>query len=56
VVSWGNKPWVTEQASSGSPLLTIQFANRLSSYRAIPIMPGRLSRVALRRGMNAMAP
>jgi hypothetical protein len=56
VVSWGNKSWVTEQAPSGNPLLTIHFANRLSSYRAVPIMPGRLSRVALRRGMNAMAP
>jgi hypothetical protein len=56
VVSWGNKSWVTEQAPSGSPLLTIHFANRLSSYRAVPIMPGRLSRVGLRRGMNAMAP
>ena len=55
VVSWGNTSWVTELTPTGSPVLTIEFADHLASYRAVPILPGQLSRAALRRGMDAMS-
>jgi Arylsulfotransferase (ASST) len=54
VVSWGDTPWITEQAASGQPVLTIGFVGRYASYRAIPVLPGRLSRSALSRGMDAI--
>jgi outer membrane protein assembly factor BamB len=55
VVSWGNTPWVTEQTWRGEPVLTIEFRGKdLASYRATPVMPGRLTRDRLSRGMRAM--
>jgi hypothetical protein len=33
----------------------LKFGGGRSSYRAEPVLPGKLSRVALRRGMDAMA-
>ena len=56
VISWSETPWVTEQTASGRPVLTLEFAPGISSYRAEPILPGRVSLEALRRGMDAMAP
>ena len=55
VVSWGNIPYVTEQTATGRPVLTIRFADPLFSYRAFPVLGHRLSRAALRAGMDAMA-
>ena len=55
VVSWGNTPWVTEQTWRGDPVLTIEFRGRdLASYRAVPVLPGRLTRDRLARAMRAM--
>jgi hypothetical protein len=54
VVSWGNTRWITELTPSGDPVLTLALADGLASYRAVPIAPGRLSREALRRAMDAM--
>ena len=55
IVAWGHTPYVTEQTESGRPVLTIKFAEPLMmSYRAEPILPGRLTRSVLRRGMDAM--
>jgi hypothetical protein len=55
VVSWGHTPWVTEQTSSGHLVLAIRFQDKVASYRAEPVLPGRLERSTLRRGMDAMA-
>jgi hypothetical protein len=54
VVSWGNQPYVGELTASGTPVLTIHFGGGFFSYRAEPVLAGRLSRTALRRGMDAM--
>jgi hypothetical protein len=56
VISWGNTHWVTELTPAGRPVLTIQFTGDLATYRAVPILPGQLSRAGLRRAMDAMAP
>jgi arylsulfotransferase ASST len=55
VVSWGNTPWVTELTPSGEPVLAIGFAGDVASYRAVPILQGRLTRAGIRRAMDAMA-
>jgi hypothetical protein len=56
VVSWGRTPWVTEQTRTGKRVLTLEFPDdRMRNYRAVPVLPGRLSRSDLRRGMDAMA-
>jgi hypothetical protein len=56
VVSWGNTRWFTEQTQSGDAVLAVEWAADVRSYRAIPVLPGQLSRGALNRAMNAMAP
>jgi hypothetical protein len=56
VVAWGHTPWVTEQSDTGGRVLTIEFdRDDEMSYRAEPVLPGRIERSALRRGMDAMA-
>jgi hypothetical protein len=56
VVAWGHTPWVTEQTGTGQRVLTIEFSNDAEmTYRAEPVLPDRLSRQPLRRGMDAMA-
>lgn len=56
VIGWGHRPWITEQRSDGTPVLELHFQDKgFSSYRAVPVMRGELSRAALRRGMDAMA-
>jgi Arylsulfotransferase (ASST) len=54
VVSWGDTPWVTELSPEGRRVLSIRFLGRYASYRAIPVLPGRLSRSDLSRGMDAI--
>ncbi|MEA2368106.1 MAG: hypothetical protein QOH38_824 [Thermoleophilaceae bacterium] len=57
VIGWGHIPWVTEQRPDGTPVFELHFADpEWSSYRAVPVLRGELSRGALRRGMDAMAP
>jgi arylsulfotransferase ASST len=55
VVSWGNNSYVGELTGSGRPVLTLKFGGGRVSYRVDPVLAGRLSRAALRRGMDAMA-
>jgi hypothetical protein len=55
VISWGNTPWVTEQTWRGDPVLSIEFRGKeLASYRAVPAMPGQLTRDRLSEAMRAM--
>jgi hypothetical protein len=54
-VSWGNNAYAGELSARGEHVLTLRFAGGRHSYRIDPVLPGRLSRSALRRGMDAMA-
>jgi hypothetical protein len=54
-VAWGASPVVTEQTESGEIVRDLTFADGLSSYRVVPLEPGRLSAGALRHGMNRIA-
>ena len=57
VASWGSSGIVTELTPAGRRVYALRFGGRngADSYRAFPVMPGRLSIGALRRGMNRMA-
>jgi hypothetical protein len=55
-VSWGNNPYAGELTAGGKQVLTLRFSGGRHSYRIDPVLSGRLSRSALRRGMDAMAP
>jgi hypothetical protein len=55
VVSWGHSPVVTEETPGGHFVTTLHFAGDHWSYRANPVLPGRLNPAALRRGMDRMA-
>jgi hypothetical protein len=57
VMSWGSSGVVTELTPSGRRVFALRFGGRkgADSYRAFPVLPGRLSIGALRRGMDAMA-
>jgi hypothetical protein len=56
VVQWGNNPYFTEQTGTGIPVFKLSFTPGLWTYRAKPVLPGHLSRAALRAGMNAQYP
>jgi hypothetical protein len=56
VTQWGNNPYLTEQTPAGVVVFKLSFTPGLWSYRANPVLPGRLSRAALRAGMNAQYP
>ena len=56
VMEWGLRPFVTELTSTGSRVFKLTFGDNLFSYRADPIVPGRLARSALRAGMDAQYP
>jgi len=57
VASWGSSGLVTELTPEGRRLYALRFGGHhgADSYRAFPVMPGRLSIGALRRGMDRMA-
>jgi Arylsulfotransferase (ASST) len=55
VISWGGTHLVTEQTPSGKTVFALTFPTHIS-YRAFPVLPGRLKRSALYRGMDAMHP
>jgi hypothetical protein len=55
-ISWGNNPYAGETTASGRIVLQLRFSGGRHSYRIDPVLSGRLSRSALRRGMDAMAP
>jgi Arylsulfotransferase (ASST) len=56
VVDWGGTGRVEELTASSQPVWRVDFAAPLFSYRAVPILPGRLSDSALIAGMDAMYP
>jgi hypothetical protein len=56
VVQWGNNSYLTEQTGTGVPVFKLSFTQGLFSYRANPVLPGQLSRAALRAGMDAQYP
>lgn len=56
VMSWGGGYQVTELTPGGERPFRITFENGVQSYRAQPLLPGALSRSALRAGMDAMHP
>jgi hypothetical protein len=55
VISWGGVHLVTETTSTGKRVFALHFAVHMS-YRAFPVLPGRLTHRSLRRGMDAMHP
>jgi hypothetical protein len=55
VISWGGIHLVTEVNAAGRRVFALHFAVHMS-YRAFPVLPGRLKRSALQRGMDAMRP
>jgi hypothetical protein len=55
VISWGGLELVTETTKTGKRVFALHFP-ALMSYRAFPVLPGRLSRAVLRVGMDAMHP
>jgi hypothetical protein len=55
VISWGGIHLVTEVTPAGRHVFALHF-DGLMSYRAFPVLPGRLARSALRAGMDAMNP
>jgi hypothetical protein len=52
-ISWGGINLIEEMTAASKRVFALHFAAHMS-YRAFPVMPGRLSRSALRTGMNAM--
>jgi Arylsulfotransferase (ASST) len=56
VTQWGNNPYFTEQTATGDPVFKLSFTPGLWSYRAHPVLPGRVSRAALRARMDAQYP
>jgi len=56
VVSWGANPYVTEMRPTGRRVFSLHFISSVFSYRAVPVLPGKLRRRSLRRGMDAMHP
>jgi hypothetical protein len=57
VVAWGGSGLITESKPDGERVYSLQFGGTHAShsYRAEPVMPGRLSARALIAGMDAMA-
>lgn len=56
LVAWGATPWVEELEPSGTPSFRLEFYDGLFTYRAVPIVPGQLSRSSLIEAMNEMHP
>ena len=56
VTQWGNNSYFTEQTWTGAPVFKLSFTQGLFSYRADPVLPGQLSREALRAGMDVQYP
>jgi len=54
VICWGGLPLITEQAPGGAAVAHLYFRDLKYSYRAFPVLSGRLSASALRRAMDRM--
>jgi Arylsulfotransferase (ASST) len=55
VVYWGGSTLVTEQTPAGQRVLSLSFHNKRWGYRVAPILPGQLSAITLRHGMDRMS-
>ena len=55
-MDWGYSPLITELTPSGKRVFGLHLGGELYSYRAEPVLPGRLSARKLRAGMDAMHP
>lgn len=56
VTEWGSRPYVTELTEAGQVVLRLRLQDPAFSYRVAPVMPGELSREALRSGMDTQFP
>ena len=56
VMGWGGTPHLFEQAPDGSVVFHMTMQSPLVHYRAEPILPGTVTRAALRLGMDAQYP
>ncbi|MFM8303455.1 MAG: arylsulfotransferase family protein [Actinomycetota bacterium] len=56
VAGWGGTAVAAELTPQGSPVLTVQSAPGLFTYRFVPVEPGVVSASQLRQGMDAMLP
>ena len=56
LMSWGSTGVITELSPSGARIFKLTFDDGLFSYRSHPVPFGRLSRTALRAGMDAQFP
>jgi hypothetical protein len=56
VINWGSAGVTTEVSPAGDRVFSLTFDDKLFSYRAHPVMPGVLSRDALRDGMDEQFP
>ena len=56
VMDWGYSPLITELTPSGKRVFGLHLGGELYSYRAVPVVPRRLSARKLRAGMDAMYP
>ncbi len=54
VMSWGQNPLMTELTPAGARVFSLTFGAH--SYRADPVLPGALTREALRSGMDSQYP
>jgi hypothetical protein len=56
VMSWGDTNNIAEYNAQQQRVFRLQLPGNYLSYRAVPVLPGRLSREALRGGMDAQFP
>jgi hypothetical protein len=56
LMSWGGFPLITEFAPGGARRFSLRLPAHWYSYRVYPVGNGRVSRTALRSGMDAMHP
>jgi hypothetical protein len=56
VADWGQNDGIRELTAGGALVFGLTWDNSLFSYRAHPVLPGAVSRTALRAGMNAQYP
>jgi hypothetical protein len=56
VSAWGATRYITEQTATGARIFQLWFPQGPFSYRANAVLPGQLSRAALRAGMSAQYP
>jgi hypothetical protein len=52
VMNWGGNSVFSEETPLGGVVLAVEYEGLHAGYRAFPVLPGRLSAAALRRGMD----